>query len=35
LESLGKETRRTIRANTLPEDFWKSFDEVLAVAAEA
>ena len=35
LESLGKETRRTIPANSLPDVFWKTFDEVLAIASEA
>jgi hypothetical protein len=35
LESLDKETRRTIPASSSAEDFWKTFDEVLAVASEA
>jgi hypothetical protein len=35
LESLGQETRRTIPANSPPDNFWKAFDEVLAIAAEA
>jgi hypothetical protein len=35
LEGLGKETRRII-PETSPQDvFWKTFDEVLAIAAEA
>jgi hypothetical protein len=35
LESFGKETRRTIPASSPPEVFWKTFDEVLAIASEA
>ncbi len=35
LESLPKETRRTIPASSPPEVFWKTFDEVLAIAVEA
>jgi hypothetical protein len=34
LESLGKETRRTISSNCQPELFWKTFDEVLSIASE-
>ncbi len=35
LESLGSETRRTIRADSPYDVFWKTFDEVLAIAAAA
>ena len=32
LSSLGKETRHTIRLNSPPQAFWRTFDEVLANA---
>lgn len=35
LDSLGKETHRTIPANSSPEVFWKTFEEVLTIASEA
>lgn len=35
LEGIGKETRRIIPESSTPEVFWKTFDEVLAIAAEA
>ncbi len=35
LESLEKETRRTIPANSPPGVFWRTFDEVLDIAARA
>jgi hypothetical protein len=35
LESLGKDTRRTIPKDSPSEVFWKAFDEVLTIASEA
>ncbi len=35
LESLGKETRRTIPANSPADVFWKTFNEVLEISCEA
>jgi len=35
LESLGRETRRTVDSKGSADCFWRTFDEVLSVASEA